>query len=236
MSETENLSVNQIREMEIFLHGDFGPSGAIALRLAKAALDSLGLDREKIHNLWTIFVISEIPHEDFLDTLQILTGCTIGNDRLIIKDYRKYALTIVRTDTKEAVRVRVKPSTFKSDIKPVFEKLLKLRRQTGLAIFRKETMSEKESPRTEFYKIKGELAGKILKMPPDQLLEASRVELFEFPKVTIGCDFLTYEQVECVVCGESIYDPKAKLKDGKIVCISCSGEDTYYRLPEEGHK
>ena len=224
MSETESLSVNQIREMEIFVHGDFGPSGAIALRLAKAALDSLGLDREKIHNLWTIFVISEIPHEDFLDTLQILTGCTIGNDRLIIKDYRKYALTIMRADTKEAVRVRVKPSAFKSDIKPVFEKLLKLRRQIA------ETISGKESLKTEFYKIKGELAGKILKMPRDQLVEVNRVKLFEFPKVGPSCDFLNYEQVECAVCGESVYDLKARLKDGKIVCISCSGEDAYYQL------
>ena len=226
--DIKNLMINQIKEMEIFIHGDFGPSGALALRLAKAALDSLGLDREKIHDLWTVFVVSEIPHEDFLDTLQILTGCTIGNDRLIIKDYRKYALTIVRTDTKEAVRVRVKPSTFKSDIKPVFGKLLKLRRQIA------EAMSEKERLRTEFYKIKGELAAKILKMPQDQLLEVNRVEPFEFPRVGPSCDFLNYEQVECAVCGESIYDPKAKLKDGKIVCISCSGEDAYYKL-SSGH-
>jgi len=230
MAEIENLLINQIREMEIYIHGDFGPSGALALRLGKAALDSLGLDREKIHDLWTVFVVSEIPHEDFLDTLQILTGCTIGNDRLIIKDYRKYALAMVRTDNKEAVRVRVKPSTFKSEINPVFRRLLKLRRQIA------ETTSEKESLKTEFYKVKGELAGKILKMPQDQLLEVNRVEPFEFPKVGPSCDFLNYEQVECAVCGESVYDPKARLKDGKIVCISCYGENAYYRLPKEGHK
>ena len=55
------------------------------------------------------------------------------------------------------------------------------------------------------------------------ILEASESELLRITKMrmTLPPEARIYQSVRCGVCGEKVAEPKAKVKNGKIVCIQC---------------
>jgi formylmethanofuran dehydrogenase subunit E len=42
-----------------------------------------------------------------------------------------------------------------------------------------------------------------------------------------------FSSAKCSICSESIMEPRARFKDGKVVCLPCSGQ-AYYQLAGDG--
>jgi formylmethanofuran dehydrogenase subunit E len=72
-----------------------------------------------------------------------------------------------------------------------------------------------------------ELSFRVLEIPDEEVLEIKRVNI-EVPAYA-----RIFASVKCSVCGESIMEPRAGVKEGKPVCIPCSGH-AYYQLAGDG--
>ena len=67
----------------------------------------------------------------------------------------------------------------------------------------------------------------MLGVPDEQLFTVKRVTV-QVPNYS-----RIFVNVKCAVCGENIMEPRAKIKDGKPICIPCSGHE-YYQLAGDG--
>ena len=60
-------------------------------------------------------------------------------------------------------------------------------------------------------------------------LDVSEDEMFkiERKKVEVPEYAPIFSSVRCAICGEEIMETKARVKDGKFVCIECAGDEYY---------
>ena len=72
-----------------------------------------------------------------------------------------------------------------------------------------------------------QLSFEMLDLPDEELFSINRVTVAVPPYAPI------YASVACFVCGESTMEPRARVKDGKPVCLGCSGQ-AYYQLTGAG--
>ncbi len=138
-----------------------------------------------------------------VDAIQVVTGCTFGKGNLIYRDYGKQAYTFLRRPLGEAIRISI-------DFNPP-----------------EETEEEKEMWRRYS---RGDRSEDVLRAVHDRkarktkaILEAPESELLRITKVnvTLPSEARIYQSLTCEVCGEKMAEPRARLKNGKIVCIPC---------------
>ncbi|WP_248965810.1 FmdE family protein [Sphaerisporangium perillae] len=93
-------------------HGHKCPGSAVGLRIAQVALAALG--RHGADN--EIVAVGETD-SCAIDSVQVLTGCTLGNRHLIQEDHGKVAFTFWRVSDGAGLRVTAKPGSeaFRSD-------------------------------------------------------------------------------------------------------------------------
>jgi formylmethanofuran dehydrogenase subunit E len=85
--------------------------------------------------------------------------------------------------------------------------------------------SEKESQRLrDLWK---EYSFRVLKIPDEEILVVQRVNIHIPPYARV------FASLKCSLCGEDTMEPRARLKDGKIVCLPCSGQ-LFYQLAGDG--
>lgn len=184
-----------------------GPGVAYGVKMTQAAKEHLKIKDLRKANL---FVIVETDH-CLPDTIQFLCGCTIGNRRLIVKNYGKMAATFIDRDARRAIRVTVSPAFQERDIQHSRE-LIKLKE--------KRRFEEIESRR-----MRDTL--EISKIPTEELLRIQEVEITEpLPPI-----FMPTGIVSCEKCGESTREGKVQIRDGKKLCFVCAGvEKPYFKL------
>lgn len=193
-------------------HGHRCPFMPIGYRMGKLALKLLGVEREADHGL---FVFSEMgighPQSCMMDGLQAATGATYGKNMMTRLHYGKVA-AVVWKPGRPAVR-------------------LYLRNEAADAMGRYEFFRLRQQG-VEPSRIPPEVAAPVV----DFVLSQADEELF---KVTELPDF-TYRPVKgsfnkgvCEVCGEYVFERYLRWKDGKRVCIACSGYETGPDRPEE---
>jgi formylmethanofuran dehydrogenase subunit E len=145
------------------------------------------------------------------DAIQFLCGCTIGNKRLIIRDYGKMAATFIHRDKNLAVRVTISPEFQKKDVQ---------RSQEFIKLKREHRFKEIENRR-----MKDTL--QILMVPDKELLRIQEVEIIE----PLPAIFMPSGIVFCEKCGESTREDKIQIRDGKNLCLVCAGiEKPYFKL------
>jgi formylmethanofuran dehydrogenase subunit E len=145
------------------------------------------------------------------DTIEYLCGCTIGNRRLVIKDYGKMAATFIARDKRKAVRVTISYAFQKRDVEHSKE-LMQLKKELKF--------TEIENRRLKF-------AQEILEIPNEELLRFQEVEVTE-PLSTI---FMPSGIVFCEKCNESTRESKIQIRNGKKLCLVCAGvEKPYFKL------
>lgn len=198
---------NTLKELISFRRGA-EPGVAYGLKMVQAAKDFLKIRDLKKADLYVIAETSRcLP-----DAIEFLMGCTVGNGRLLIKDYGKMAASFIDLNTKRAVRVTVIPEFQRKDIAHS-KRSVSLRQQR------------------KFGKIKTHHARhalEILKIPAKELLRVHKIKLTE-PVPTMGPPT---KIVFCEKCGESIREEKARVQDGKILCLACAGEEKPYFKPK----
>jgi formylmethanofuran dehydrogenase subunit E len=179
-------------------HGHVCPGLALGYRVSIFVLKELG-ERAADEELVAIVENNSCA----VDAVQVITGCTFGKGNLIFKDYGKQVYIFIKRPSSDGIRISV---DWKSP---------------------EETEEEKQM--WERY-IKGDRSEKILKAVHDRrsrkidmIMSARDEELFKVTKrkMNLPEEAKIYPGLRCAVCREKVMEPRARVKDGKIVCIPC---------------
>jgi len=183
-------------------HGHRCPFLPLGYRMGKLALKYLGIEREKDHNF---FVFPEVgeghPQICFVDGVQAATGATYGKSLVEKTFFGKLAATFYHP-RKGAVRYSLRPEFIDEFGKFEF------------FAYRKRGVEPSEVP--------SNLADEVINWVYEQTDE------FMF-KVEPKPDFKytpvkgSFNKMKCSICGEYVFERYVRMKDGKPVCIPCSG-------------
>ena len=206
---------NLCRLLEIsgLLHGHFCPGSAMGIKAAARALRELGVRSTGMEEVVAIVETNNC----FSDGVQMVTGCSFGNNALIYRDYGKTAFTLARR-TGEGVRISA-----------VIDRVMEERSPETTELWEKVVVNRagtnEDSQRlTELWK---ELSLQVLDLPDEEVLVVRRV------KIDVPAYARIFASVKCSVCGENSMEPRARVKEGKPVCLPCS-EQAYYQLAGDG--
>jgi formylmethanofuran dehydrogenase subunit E len=195
------------------LHGHYCPGSAIGVKAAARAVKELGV---KSTGMEEVVAIVE-TNSCFADGVQMVTGCSFGNNGLIYRDYGKTAFTLAKRSG-EGIRIAALFDRVNQERSPEAAKLWD-------KVVIKRSGSETESKRLN--ELWQELSFKVLEIPDDELLVIKRVN------INVPSYARIFASVNCSVCGESTMEPRTRVKDGKSICLPCSGQD-YYQLAGDG--
>jgi formylmethanofuran dehydrogenase subunit E len=189
------------------LHGHYCPFSALGVKAGARAMRELGARSTGMEEMVAIVETNNC----FSDGVQIVTGCTFGNNALIYRDYGKTAFTLARRSG-EALRVYVRPDRVMDERSPeateLFEKVV-VQRKGGEAEGRRLAALWKE------------LSFQVLELPDEEVFDIRR-EAIEVPAYA-----RIFASVKCSVCGESVMEPRVRMRGGEPVCLACSGQECY---------
>ncbi|MBN2352641.1 MAG: TraR/DksA C4-type zinc finger protein [Spirochaetales bacterium] len=195
------------------LHGHFCPFLAAGVKAGALAMREL---RARSTGMEDLLAIVE-TNNCFSDGVQMTTGCTFGNNALIFRDCGKTAFSLVARDG-EGLRVRVRAERVMQERSPeataLFEKVV-VKRAGGAEEGRRLSALWRE------------LSFRVIGLPDEEVLDVARVSVEVPPYARI------FASATCSVCGESVMETRARFKDGKPVCLDCSGQE-YGRLAGDG--
>lgn len=232
-------------EKAVEFHGHICPGLASGYRAAQAALRALGATGRAADE--ELVAIAETDACG-VDAIQVVTGCTAGKGNLFFRDYGKHAYTIGRRSDGQAVRVVVKELTRRLAAPPVDTDTgvgaemeagagagpsvrMDARARTGATAgagvnpdaLRARVMAGSATPeeQEQYRNLQAQRAQYILEAPEEEICQVEEVKL-ELPgKARI------FASVTCARCGEKVMEPRARVRNGQIVCIPCS--DPYER-------
>lgn len=194
------------------IHGHFCPGSALGVMSSLYGLSLLGEDVAGSDGIMEDLLAIVEVNACFADGIQAVSGCTLGNNSLIYRDFGKHAVTFAVRGRKDGIRIRVRPE-FRGYIEeavpefyPMMERVI-MRREGGPSDLKK-------------FREKGrEAAFGIIKIPFEDLLEAATVtpQIPDYAPIT-G----TYV---CPECGEQVMATKV-WKRGlyKGRCFQCVGK------------
>jgi formylmethanofuran dehydrogenase subunit E len=205
--------LSKLLRMNGMLHGHFCPFSAMGVKAAVRAVRELGV---RFTGMEEAVAIVE-TNNCFSDGVQLVTGCSLGNNALIYRDFGKTAFTLARRNG-DAVRISVRA-----------DRVMEERSPEATQLFERVVVehSGSESDKKRLGELWTELSFRVLKLPDD--------EVFNIKKVTVDVPTyaLIFASVKCSVCGENVMEPRVRMKDNKPVCIPCSGQG-YYQLAGDG--
>ncbi len=187
-------------EEVVSFHGHSCPGLALGYRVALAALKAM--NREKISEDEELVAVVE-NDSCAVDAIQVVTGCTFGKGNLIFRDYGKQAYTFLRRPSGEGMRISI---DFIPPEETAREK--ELWRRYGRGDRTAEVLRA-------VHDRKAKKTRAILDAPDKALLKIAKVKTPLPPEARI------YQSLACAMCGEKMAEPRARVREGKIVCIPC---------------
>lgn len=187
-------------------HGHLCPDLVIGYRAAQMALARLTLERMYWQNLRVIVENSTSA----LDAVQLLTGCTLGNHKLRVRDWGKHVYTFIYSDN-EGLRLSLQAHAVP---KNAYFLMLEEKVQAGQA-------SMQETARYQVL-LDEHIMG-LLAAPEDRLFSSQRVAV-EWPVEPVTSEF-----VPCEGCGEPVLKTHLAQQHGRYMCRACSGELQFSR-------
>ena len=208
------------------LHGHYCPGLAMGVMATVEGLNRLALMSgnpvsvlNSSDGMEDVISIIEI-NSCFADGVQFVSGCTLGNNALIFRDYGKTAVTFCLRDGK-GIRVasngRFHDLLYKlePEFKSLFEEVVK--------------NHSRDPERLAAYKEAAMAAGlKMCSVSPDEIFNISEVKT-DLPDYAPIKDSL-----KCSVCGELIMESREYAVDPPV-CVPCSGS-SYLMLDGSGLK
>jgi len=183
-------------------HGHLCPFMPIGYRMGILALEKLDVKREKDHGLFVIADLGEgHPQTCMLDGVQIATGATYGKLMMTKTFYGKLAATFYHPG-KGAVRFALKPEFI--DGMGKFE----------FFAYRKRGVEPSEIP----VGVAEEVTQWMYGQPDEALFKIEMKPDFKFTPVKGS-----FNKTKCSVCEEYVFDRYVRMKEGKPLCIPCSG-------------
>jgi len=183
-------------------HGHRCPFMPLGFRMGQAALAALGVGREQDH---TLHVIAELgdghPQTCLMDGIQIATGATFGKT-LIEKTYWGKLAATFWYPGKTTVRLSLKASF-----------LDELSKQEFFG-YRKRGIEPSAIPEN----VTQQAVDWALGLADDDIY--TMVERLDFAYTPPRGSF---NRTACSACGEYVFERYLRFRDGKPVCIPCSG-------------
>jgi formylmethanofuran dehydrogenase subunit E len=182
----------------VAFHGHACPGLALGYRVALYALRKLA-DRSSDEELVAIVENNSCA----VDAVQMMTGCTFGKGNLVFNDYGKQVYTFIRRPSGDGIRISI-------DWQPP-----------------EETGQEKKM--WARYR-KGDRSAKVLEAVHNRkmkkisaILNAKDMELLTIKKgkMVLPGEARIYPGIRCAICGEKVMEPRARVTEGKMVCIPC---------------
>jgi formylmethanofuran dehydrogenase subunit E len=199
--------------MNGMLHGHFCHFSAMGVKAAALAVNTLGV---KSTGMEEVVAIVE-TNSCFADGIQFTTGCSLGNNALIYRDFGKTAFTLAKRSG-EGIRIAV-----------IAERVFQERSAETNELFDKVIINHcgTDEEQKRLHQLWAELSFNVLKLPNDEVFKIEKriVDLPSYARI--------FASVKCCICGESIMEPRARLRDGQSICLPCSGQE-YYQLAGDG--
>jgi formylmethanofuran dehydrogenase subunit E len=179
-------------------HGHICPGLVLGYRVSVLALREIG---ERAEDEEMVAIVEN--NSCAVDAVQVMTGCTFGKGNLIFRDYGKQVYTFIKRPSGEGLRISI---TWESP---------------------RETEEEKKM--WERY-MSGDRSDEVIKAVHDRksrkidaIMHAREEDLFRITKgkMDIPEEAEIYPSIRCALCGDKVMEPRARIKDGKIVCIPC---------------
>ena len=185
----------------VAFHGHACPGLAIGYRVAKFALQELGL-RARDEELVAVVENNSCA----VDAIQLICGCTFGKGNLIFNDYGKQVYTFIRRPGTEALRIAVKWESPAED--PETEMMWQRYAEGDRSPEVTAAVQDRKARKME------------------SILAADEAEMFEVKRVTVEMlePARIYKSITCAKCGEKVMEPRTRLVAGKLLCIPCSRE------------
>ena len=190
----------------VSFHGHSCPGLALGYRAAQYAMDALRAGRCDDEELVCIVENDACG----IDAIQVVTGCSAGKGNLIFRDLGKHAYTFIDRRCNRAIRIVQRPE-------PLIERI-----DPRASALRPKVMSGTATREeiAEFQTRQASVIEKILAMPVEDLFLIKETAPGMPEKARI------FRSVQCAECGEMVAEHRARVKDGKFVCIPCAGEYT----------
>ena len=183
-------------------HGHQCPFMPIGYRMGKLALEKLGARREQDHGF---FVFPELgeghPQTCIMDGIQAATGATYGKVLMAKTFYGKLA-AIFHHPQKGTLRFSLLPDFV--DAMGKFE----------FFACRKKGMEPSQIPDA----VREEIIRWVYEQPDETMFKVEPRPDFKFSPVKGS-----FNKTKCGTCGEYVFDRYLRMKDGKPICIPCSG-------------
>jgi formylmethanofuran dehydrogenase subunit E len=193
-------------------HGHICSFSAYGVKAGYYAMKKLALTSQGMEEVLAIVETNNC----FSDGIQVTTGCTFGNNGLIFYDKGKTAVSIINRKSRDAIRLSLKKDFLDSRkgvyplVSGLFERI----------VARREKVSSSE--RQKFFKLSEEMAISELGVPETEMFDIrrSRVKPPEYAPI--------YDSVTCSVCGESVMESRARIKEGRPACVTCQNDWFFY--------
>jgi formylmethanofuran dehydrogenase subunit E len=150
----------------------------------------------------------------FSDGVQMITGCSFGNNALIYRDFGKTAVTVAKRDG-TAIRLALDP-----DFEDSREKEYPEAHELWDKIVAKREKATPEEYGT-MMRLFAEMSINELSKPAEEMFRIKRM------KITVPKYSPIFASVRCSICGEKVMEAMARVKDGKPVCMDCTGGEHY---------
>jgi formylmethanofuran dehydrogenase subunit E len=186
-------------EEVVAFHGHACPGLALGYRVSLLAVKELG-ERASDEELVAIVENDSCA----VDAVQVVTGCTFGKGNLIFRDYGKQVYTFIKRPGGKGIRISVDflPPQETDEEKRMWERYSKGDRSARV--------------------VRAVHARKTKKI--DMILHAKDEDLFLLSrkKMILPDEAEIYPSIRCALCNEKVMEARARVRNGKTVCIPCS--------------
>jgi formylmethanofuran dehydrogenase subunit E len=182
-------------------HGHACPGLALGYRVAKFALGRLG-ERARDEELVAIVENDSCA----VDAIQVITGCTFGKGNLVFRDYGKQVYTFLTRPSGQALRVVI-------DWNAPPETDAERSAWEAYRLGERSEAIEKVVHDAKSRKIRS-----ILDAPDEEVLIATELAS---GAVALPSPARIFASLRCASCGEKVMESRARLREGRTVCIPC---------------
>ena len=179
-------------------HGHSCPGLALGYRVSRRALREFG-DRSEDEEIVAIVENNSCA----VDAVQMMTGCTFGKGNLVFRDFGKQVYTFAKRPSGRSIRISIigeRPEETKEE-KQLWDAYAKGDRSKKVLDF-----------------VHSRKAAKIR-----QILDAQDEELFAVTKgkIALPPEAEIYRSIRCALCNEKVAEPKARTREGMMLCVPC---------------
>ena len=204
-----------LRQVEA-IHGHLCPMVSLGVKAGHYAMKFLDTGSTGMEEVVAVVECNNC----FTDGIQVVTGCTFGNNALIFRDLGKTAVTVARRGSDQGVRLVVHPQ---------YREEMFARYPAAGPLFEKVVVQRNATPEEEhhLHHIWPAIAYKELERPLEESLMVAEVKVKLPPYAPI------HPSVVCSQCGEGVMEPRVRLVKGQPTCLACAGAE-YAELTGHG--